>query len=314
MPKAKPNRARRSPDDAFGGALGRLRTALSAAGSGASFVFRAFTGVLVVGLLIAWIVGREPLQQAVAAGVTERPTVRFNWPRRAGSSFETWLPASVQQDLVLTALGEITDDPFDREALDNARARLIETGWFASVNRVARVPGNAVEVSADWRVPVAVVRWRDREFLVAHAGEILRLPPSTPVADGSMPVILSPHAPPPVDGAGAILFGKPWTGGDIQAAIALLGMLRADPALARLRTIDLTNFMRSGQLTVVSDLGCRFVWGSPIGEVAPGEIPVEKRLGRLRDLVAQRADGLYSRVDIFPPVVLVDKTVPSARP
>lgn len=311
MPKPKPTRSRRSNDDS---APGPLRAALHAAGAGASVLFRAFTGVLVVGLLVAWVVGRQPLQQAVAVGVSERPTVRFNWPRRAGSAFETWLPASVQQDLVLTALGELTDDPFDRDALDNARARLADTGWFASTPRVARVPGNAVEVTADWRVPVAVVRWRDREFLVSHAGEILRLPPSTPVADGSMPVIVSPHAPPPVDASGAIVFGKPWTGGDIQAAIALLGLLRADPALARLRTIDLTGFMRSGHLTVVSDLGCRLVWGSPIGEVAPGEVPVEKRLGRLRDLVAQRADGLYTRVDIFPPDVLVDKTVPGARP
>jgi len=311
MPKAKPARSRRNADDE---SAGRLRAALAAAGSGASFLFRAFTGVLVVGLLVAWIVGREPLQQAVAAGISERPTVKFNWPRRSGSSFETWLPASVQQDLVLTALGEITDNPFDRDALDNARVRLEETGWFASSPRVARVPGNAVEVTADWRVPVAVVRWRDREFLVAHAGEILRLPPSTPVADGSMPVILNPHAAPPGDAVSGTAFGKPWTGGDIQAAITLLGLLRADPALSRLRTIDLSGFMRNGQLVIVSDLGCRFVWGSPVGDVALGEVSVEKRLGRLRDLLAQRADGLYTKVEIYTPTVFVDKTIPGARP
>lgn len=311
MPKAKQTRSRRTDDD---GSPGRLRSALSAAGAGASLLFRAFTGVLVVGLLVAWIVGREPLQQAVAAGVTERPAVRFDWPRRTGSAFETWLPPSVQQDLVLTALGELTDDPFDRESLDRVRARLIDTGWFAQVSRVARVPGNTVEIDADWRVPVAVVRWRDREFLVAQGGEILRLPPSTPVADGSMPVIANPHAAPPGDAKTGTLFGKPWTGGDIQAAIALHGLLRSDPSLARLRTIDLADFMRTGQLTIVSDLGCRFVWGSPIGEFSPGEVPVERRLARLRDLVAQRADALFTRVDVFPPDVLVDKTVPSARP
>ncbi|HBS28602.1 MAG TPA: hypothetical protein DEB06_03925 [Phycisphaerales bacterium] len=288
---------------------------LSAGAGGAPVVFRAFTGVLILALLVAWLVGRQPLQRAAAAGVATDPSVRFEWPQRAGAPNETWVPPPVQRDMARAALESIGRDPFDRGSLEAARGRLLETGWFASVDRVARRPGNVILIEAQWRVPVAVVQWDNSEYLVGHGGEILRLPEFAPVAPGSMAVIRNPHSPPPRDErTGGVVYGKPWSGGDIQAAVRLLDVLRGDPSLSRLRTIELSDYMRSGHLSVVSDLGCRFVWGSAIGEPAPGEVPVEKRLARLRDLVAQRADGVYSRIDIFLPQVLVDKTVTSARP
>ena len=122
-----------------------------------------------------------------------------------------------------------------------------------------------------------------------------------------MPLILSPMAKPPSDNSG-LVFGKPWMGGDVQASIRLIETLRADRDFDRVIGVELAGYLQTGHLTLLTDAGCRIVWGSAIGAVAPGEVAMEKKLANLRDILSQRLDARHQRIEIYPPVVLIDKT------
>ncbi len=272
--------------------------------------FQVFASILVVAIPSTWLMAREPLMRSIGATYPDQPAVAFSWPERADESGETWLPRPVQRLLTDIALSNLSSDPFDQPGLQLAADALSATGWFSTLDRVQRLAGNTVEIEGDWRVPVAVVRHRTSDYLVATGGEILQLPPNAPVAEGTMPLILSPTAAPPTEGP-AIRFGVAWAGGDVQAAIELFGRLRRDPEFARVAAIDLAPYARSGHLTLITDQGSRIVWGSPIGAASNGEVSTEKKLANLRDILSQRLDARHDRIEIYPPVVLIDKTVPN---
>lgn len=300
------------------GALARGAAALSGlwsgVGVGLALVGRSLVALIIIAGAFAWIFGRGPLERYVASLTPGPLEVRFNWPLTSASEGsarrETWLPAPIQQDLVRIAREQLSADPFDQASLERATAALWSTGWFERINSIRRAPFGEIRVDAEWRTPTAIVSSKGRELLVARNGEVLRLPPGTPVVKGSMPVIMSPHQAPPVED-GDIACGKPWAGGDVQAAIALLRFLQTMPESRRIAGIDLADFGRTGHLVLVTDIGSQIVWGSPPEEVGPGQVSVEKRRGRLKEILSQRLDASQKRIEIYPPVVLVDNTVPS---
>lgn len=310
--QAKPARPAKSEGP---GVLARLREAYAAstAGFGAisNHVYRAVFGLLVIAAVVAWIIGKEPLTKAVAEISASQPKARFNWPRPAGAdrSVETWLPPALQNDLVQEALATVSADPFDQASLAESHRRLEATGWFEHLRAVRRKPGGIIEVDADWRSPVAVVRQNGRDLLVARGGEILRLPAGVPVSPGSMPVIFGPFALPPTLESGQVEYGKAWPGGDVQDAIKLIATLRSRPGYERIVGVELFDYMKSGHLTLVSDSGARFIWGSPVGRAAPGEAPAERRLANLKSILDERRDSPGFRYEIYTPYVLVDTTM-----
>lgn len=272
---------------------------------------RALLGLLAVGAGIGWIMGYAPLREAVARLRTESPRVVFHWPlsttgERRG---ETWMPAALQHELVRTAAEGLTGDPFDQDALRKVQDRVRATGWFDRIDGVRRGPGGEVEVVGKWRVPAAVVRRHGRELLVASGSEVLRLPEGLPVSPGSMPIIFEPYAPAPSGEEGSIRYGEPWPGGDVPDAIRLIGLLKSRPGYERIIGIELTGYMRTGRLTLVSDTGARFVWGSTLGRPTPGEAPIERRLANLKSILDERRDAPGYRFEIYTPFVLVDTTM-----
>ncbi len=216
------------------------------------------------------------------------------------------MPGALQNELVRTATEGLTGDPFDQESLEEAHRRLLATGWFEGIDRVRRRAGGKVEVEGKWRVPVAVVRQEGRDLLVASRGEILRLPEGLPVSPGSMPIIFGPYSPALRDEAGGLRFGEPWPGGDVQDAIRLIGLLRSRPGYERIIGVELADYMKTGRLTLVSDSGARFVWGSTLGRSAPGEAPAERRLANLKSILDERRDAPGYQYEIYTPYVLVD--------
>ncbi|MDX2114923.1 MAG: hypothetical protein SFZ24_04780 [Planctomycetota bacterium] len=298
------------------GLFARVAGAAARAWSGAGSAGVRVSGPLSVGLILvlgaAWYFGEGPLRREVAEIRRSELQVRFNWPVSPAapgrpSSRETWLPAAIQNDLVRIAAEKLSADPFDQGALEAARQYLTATGWLSRLRSVERRPGGKINIAADWRIPAAVVEHRGRQYLVAVGGEILKLPPRTPVAAGSMPVITNPKSAPPTDSLG-IVYGQPWPGGDVQAAISLVRSLRDMPESKRLRGVDLGSYMSTGHLTLVSDAGARINWGSAPGEFAPGQVSAETRRARLRDILARRFDTVQKSIEIHTDVVLVDKT------
>lgn len=318
--KAKASKPRpAAPRPRAPGVLSRAASGLSSATgalrSGSRVLVRVSLVVMFLGLAGGWLFGKPALERYVASLGGGPLEVRFNWPAGAASAGtkthkpgETWLPLAVQEDLVRAARDGLSLDPFDRAGLERARATLDATGWFARIRSIHRAPAGHVTIDAEWRVPAGLVQHKGREYLVARGGEILRLPPRTPVAKGSMPLIMNPMKGPPTDGVG-IVYGKAWNAGDVQAAIGLLGRLQGAPEFKRIIGVDLSDYMKTSHLTLVTDAGSTIVWGSAVDDVGPGEATFEKRRGRLRDILAQRIDASQHRIEIFTPVVMVDKTV-----
>lgn len=314
---ASPDRSESSPKKSrprggFARVGGAWRALVGGAGSAGRIVMNSLAALVLVAVACGWFFGREALERRVAELSARPSVVRFNWPvaqatgAKAGVA-QTWLPAAVQRDLARIAGAEIAADPFSQESLERARRALLATGWFANIASVRRTPGGHVDITADWRLPAAVVQQRNREYLVAVGGELLRLPARTPVQKGSMPVITNPRMQPKIDEQG-VVYGAVWPGGDVEAAIALLRNLRQIPEVKRLTGVDLANFIETGHLTLVTDSGAKIVWGSALSELGPGEVSVDTRRARLRDILQTRFDQTQRLIEIYTPVVLVDKT------
>lgn len=296
----------------FARLLGAGRALAASAGSTGRLLLNASSALCILGLACAWAFGHSTLQRYVGSFTKPSTDVCFNWPLAPApgekiASGKTWLPPSIQNDMARIARANLTTDPFEQPCLEYARESLASTGWFVKINSIRRQPGGRIDVSADWRTPVALVSYRGHEYLVAVGSEILKLPARTPVAKGTMPVIMNPHLGPPSDQLG-VLYGQTWTGGDVQAAVDLLRSLRQLPESRRVAGVDLANYIKSGHLTLITDTGSRIVWGSAPGELGPGEVRAEVRIQRLKDILAKRLDAQEKFIEIHTPDVLVDKT------
>lgn len=266
------------------------------------------TGILLIAIIAVWIIGQEPLKRRIAAAAPPAITFSIEWPT-SGSGRETWLPESIRQDLARIAATHLTDDPFDRLALDETRRALIATGWLTEATTVSRRPGGQVTISGEWRIPAAIVLKHGHTYLVAHSGELLRLPLTGAFDATGMFLIHEPEAGPPTDQTGAIVYGAPWPYQEVQPAIELLLAAARTPAIKRIVGVDLRRFADTEQLTLITDSGCSIVWGSPIGQLAPGEVPVDARLERLATILSQRLDEGQAAIDLYlPRAVLIDRT------
>lgn len=312
VPDKKP---KPSPKDPGPGFFSRIREGASTMGvDGAR---SAFSKVLVAGVLITvcvgWIVGRGPLERHVASISAQPLKVRVEWPMLAGergTAPKSWVPAPVQNELEQIVKQNISPNPFDQASLVDAAERLRSTGWFARLEEVRREAGGVVSVKGTWRVQAAIVRKDGRNHLVAIDGAVLKLPAGVPPQDRLFN-IYNPSSPPPASELGGIAYGEPWRGSDVQSAIALLKLLYTRPAVARqVDGVDLGEFARSGKLTLVTDRQHRIVWGSPIGELLPGEVTEERKVMALEKNLKEwgRIDANEQRLEIYTPIVLVDKT------
>jgi hypothetical protein len=100
----------------------------------------------------------------------------------------------------------------------------------------------------------------------------------------------------PAGGAGPLRFisgvwgsapgvGEVWSGGDVEAAIELLALLRQSPAWTHVAGIDASRYVRSQMLTILTTTGAKVVWGSAPGERPTGQVDHETRLARFEALM-----------------------------
>lgn len=222
-------------------------------------------------------------------------------PLKAGDPPRTWVNAEIRQAIESLALRHLSDNPFDAEAMQKARAGLLDTGWFLDDLRLVRTPQGVVNIAGTWRVPVAAVRSGGQDNLVAQGGELL---PLSYKPDGSgMKVVLGVTNPAPDP-------GKPWIGGSVQAALKLLSYLRGMPGYEQIAGVDVAAFTPGKKLVLVSDQGNRIIWGGPADEFNPGEVSAATKAQRLALILKNygRIDAGRALIDIRtePAPVLVD--------
>ena len=327
MSKSKRS-SRKSPyrlkkDKADGGGPGRLI-------GGITGLFRAVGGILfkkdgetafgrIAGAALVSIIGASaafglgPLREYVGVNRADPMDVRFQWPRIAGEE-QTWLPQSIQRHLTELVLLRLSPDPFNTESLEEAQWALLQSGWFPEPGpTITRKPRGVIEIVGAWRAPAAVVRSGNVEYLVASGGELL--PPEYRAGTAwPLRVIEGAWAGPPTDSAGMRRPGEAWVGGDVQAALDLLAMLRTTPGWPHVAGIDVGDFLENNLLVIRTTEGAEVAWGGAPGSQTPGEQPDAEKLSRFGALLSNSAwiNAGRPRVELFTPYVYFDESAPGS--
>ena len=214
------------------------------------------------------------------------------------------------------------------EPLRAVQEAMASTGWAAQTPRVSRkrptrvegenedISRNDVHIELAWRRPVAVVRSSAFQFAARPGLRDTAIDASADVLPMSGPpesfpglkVVLNPsRLPSPKDASDT---NPSWPGQDVRDAIALLGLLEAEPFATQIVGVDLAEHADGRRLLIVTSTGGRVVWGAPPGGegVYRGEVSDQNKLANLRSLVQATGylDGGQERVEIhWPGTVLI---------
>ncbi|MEM1331266.1 MAG: hypothetical protein AAGG07_11965 [Planctomycetota bacterium] len=296
--KKKPQRGHRAGPTLSPEQVKRITVALGIAGVGAGLAYGLFVGVDALEARAAMHVERE-----VSA---DGPELRIVWPvlRTDDGREATWLHHEFQRRIEQAAKAAAANQPgpFNPRQLAAVGTAMIESGWFSEPPAVRRAPGGAIEVVGRWRVPVAVVRFRGSDYLVARDGG--RLPEQYPENGSGLPVVLGVREPPPVrvngENASVPDYATAWRGETVAQAITLLTTLGPEPFFEQIAGVDVSDSRSAGGLTIITGGQGRVVWGSEPGVFRPGEVNTETKVERLRRLHARtgRIDAGRSVIEI----------------
>lgn len=257
-------------------------------------------GVLMLaGSVVAIIILRPEIAAQVGQRREQPVRVRINWPQSpspdAGPG-DTWLPMKIRRELLDLAISTLTGNPMDAAALARCESTLMETGWFSRITRVSRTPTGEIDITAEWRQPVAAVRSDGLDWIVSEKTELL--PIHFPVGKSRMPLVLSPSSPRPEKP------GQVWIGGDVEAGLALLGHLtRHEDLMKQVKGVDVSQFTSRRQLAIITERGNRIVWGTPTTIRVPGETSTQQKIAWMLEMLG---DPKYNkRIDAGMPVVIL---------
>ena len=154
------------------------------------------------------------------------------------------------------------------------RVKLLQANpWVKQVHSVRRAyrdqPGDVIEINADFRAPVAIVRWQDAYWYVDSEG--VRLPERLNAEQVTQ--LIQPGRSPMfriIDGVATapVTPGKPWPGGEVQAGIELIGLLADKTYADQIVKIDVSNYagrisINESQINLVTREGREVRWGQP---------------------------------------------------
>ena len=198
-------------------------------------------------------------------------------------------------DLSASVADLLTRNWTDKRLCRDLAERLAETGWMARLNYVRRTADGRFEVSADYRLPFAMVQQSDTFLLVDNEG--VRLP-GTYLYDPAQKLIQGVAGATPQPGGS-------WEGDDIKAALAIVGAVAGEPFSGQITAVLVDNAggrrdPRRAAIELATDrAGGRIRWGS-----APGfeieENSVGQKLAILRENYRQtgRVDAHHAIIDI----------------
>jgi hypothetical protein len=191
-----------------------------------------------------------------------------------------WMSPEVQMRVRTVVAEQVSMDPLDGEGLRKATRELSKEPWVAGVERVRRRAGGKVEVTADYRQPMAIVRALDGYHLVDSEG--YRLPGlyyRDQVSRLGLPVLVGVAAAPPGEA------GRLWQGQDLQAGLRLIQTLAGEPYFSQIQSFDVSARDNRDRIRLAlhTTRGTVF-WGLPPGEERTVETSSGTKIARLREL------------------------------
>ena len=197
---------------------------------------------------------------------------------------------------------------FDHELLVDVADTLRGNPWIKRVRAVRRVygkrPGDTIEIDCEYRVPLALVHWKDYYWLVDGEGVKLpeqftpqQLPHVINGRDGKRQFrVVEGVQEPPVES------GQRWPGEDLAAALELARYLYRQPFAEEVARIDVSNFggrvsHKEAQLVLVTTRDSEIRWGRP---VSAKDFFVEVSVAQKLDYL-QRVWRQFGRIDANQP-------------
>jgi len=218
-----------------------------------------------------------------------------------------WMTDTLADQIAQTLRPLVATKADDHQLLVD-RAELLQANpWVKHVIALRRAyhaaPGDVIEVSADYRVPVALVRWQDAYWYVDNEG--VRLPEKL-TAQQVATLILPGKSPNfrVIDGVALApaSAGKPWPGADVRAGIELIALLADKSYADQIVKVDVTNYAgrvnpNESQLNLVTRYGTQVRWGqAPSTKAFFVEQPINRKLD-----VLEQARTQTGRVDMNQP-------------
>ena len=260
--------------------------------------------VLVLGGLVGFAIGYRPLHRQARKNIVATPAkIEVIWPAiktAPGEPAKTWLPEQFQKEIMNLALVQLGETPavFSSDPLESVGMAMEESGWFVGRPRVSRVGENTIRIDGTWRTPAAVVRANSKDLLVAWDGRMM--PPTYELNASGLCVILPVTTPHPMKNDGSVDFGSVWVGDDLHAALELLRVLTAQPWSGQVAGIDVTDYVHTQQLAIITRNETRIIWGGKPSKPLLGETSTQSKIDRIAEINRRfsRIDAKRAAIDI----------------
>ncbi len=235
-----------------------------------------------------------------------------------------WMSDYLAEQIIAAAQPLGAHSTFDHQLLVDVADSLRSNAWIKQVKLIRRAfgkqAGDTIEVDCEYRVPLALVHWKDYYWLVDSEGVKLpeqftekQLPQVVTGRDQKLQfrVIEGVHNPP-------VESGKKWPGEDLASGLELARYLYGQSFAQEIARIDVANFggrvnQKEAQLVLVTQRGSEIRWGRPVNaKDFFVEVSTAQKLNYLERIWKQ-----YGRVDANQPWIDIrfDKiTYPSADP
>ncbi len=224
----------------------------------------------------------------------------------------TWLPEQFQEDLLTKARGAlgVDPDPMSRAPLMAVADSMERSGWFVGRPLVERRGGGLLLVRGTWRVPAAVVRQGEKDYLLSW--ESTPMPVDYKTDQSKLPAIVGVIAPPPVDAKGRD-YASAWPGEEMDAAMELLRTLATETWYVQVAGVDVSKYRETKRLTILTRGagaangagGGRIVWGGRASKPLVGEASTKAKIARLSSInrsfgrLDAGLDGAAKELEIF---------------
>ena len=214
-----------------------------------------------------------------------------------------WAGPSIVDHLGALALTHLQGTTLSRPDLASAHHALLNSGFFEAVTQVRRTGANQVTIDAVLVAPLAQIQDRHGMAMIDANGHLM--PRGCGVSgDIHMVTIVNPRYSRPARPR------EVWSGGDLAAAIGVLGQIAHAPWIDQVKDIDLSRYAASGDLVLITDNGSRIVWGSAPGSEKAMESLLDRKIKRLDQLhrISGRIDQYHTgEIDITDASVVVKR-------
>lgn len=224
----------------------------------------------------------------LAASADAEPTITF-----------VDLPASLRPIALADlqySIREFKAWPWTQDNLCKDMAQHLEqVGWIRQLHYVRRTADAHFEVSATYRIPVVMVQKNTFYYLIDN--QAVRLPGTYTYDEHWLLLQGVGNSAPPA--------GSLWMGQDLQAGLAMLRVIDAEPYFSQLSAILVDNFegradSRRPHLALATDRPSgRIYWGSAPGqEIEENSVAQKLAILRANYVTTGRADAGHTTIDV----------------